>query len=392
MRSQFPEHAAPSPRSLIESDQKEYCTYWIRHGECDYMQQGCRYKHDMPDLMTLRSIGFRNVPEWYRERMNRRPLRTHPDVLQSILNRKPNDSSSETDSNDSDATLAEVTRSHINAPVMPLAQNATVPAPSTFDLLSFDDNDEEQPQQPKAPNTTPENSSYALNTSPTISSYAPVSNSNLSPNRQGRFIPAGEELPRMSTPTLQPSLAFPTVEKKEELKVIKVVYTPPARAAPVFNQYFKEHKATKSQEKLQLAKKEEEGVAVNSTSSSDSDKDAQIAELQAKLAELAAATRTSPRTAPSPKAAIISASPKTLTPTEAATTTFPAKNTLMTSKHAEVQAKGRSRTRTRCDPKASGTATTGKSRRFPTGRLRKVVSSKAAAPEGVEKEKVVMKK
>jgi hypothetical protein len=390
MRSQFPEYAAPSPRSPTESDKKEYCTYWIRHGECDYMQQGCRYKHDMPDLMTLRSIGFRIVPEWYRERIIRRPLRTHPDVLQSILNRKPNDFSLETDSDDSDATLAEVTRSQIIAPVMPLTQNTTVPTPSTFDLLSFDD-DEEQPQQPKAPNTTPENSSYALNTSPTTSSYALVSNSNLSPNRQGRFIPAGEELPRISTPTLQPSPASPTVEKKEEPKVTKVVYTPPARAAPVFNQYFKEHKAAKSQEKLQLAKKEEE-VTVKSTSSPDSDKDAQIAELQAKLAELAAATRTSPRTAPSPKAAIVSASPKTLAPAQAPMTTVPAKNTLMTSNHAEVQAKGRSRTRTRCDPKASEAATTGKSRRLPTGRLRKVVCSKAAAPVAVEKEKVVVKK
>ena len=48
---------------------KIYCNYWLRKGECDYMQQGCLYKHEMPlDKVTLASLGLREVPRWYRER------------------------------------------------------------------------------------------------------------------------------------------------------------------------------------------------------------------------------------------------------------------------------------------------------------------------------------
>lgn len=48
---------------------KVYCTHWIRHGECDYIQQGCRYKHEMPNKATLQSIGFRTVPRWWQEKV-----------------------------------------------------------------------------------------------------------------------------------------------------------------------------------------------------------------------------------------------------------------------------------------------------------------------------------
>ena len=52
-----------------ESNDKVYCTHWIRHGECDYIQQGCRYKHEMPYRATLQSIGFRTVPRWWQEKV-----------------------------------------------------------------------------------------------------------------------------------------------------------------------------------------------------------------------------------------------------------------------------------------------------------------------------------
>ncbi|KAJ5138484.1 uncharacterized protein N7515_003332 [Penicillium bovifimosum] len=57
---------------------KEYCSYWLRHGECDYSQQGCMYKHQMPtDLPTLNWLGLRDIPRWYREKYN----------IPSLLNR-----------------------------------------------------------------------------------------------------------------------------------------------------------------------------------------------------------------------------------------------------------------------------------------------------------------
>jgi hypothetical protein len=48
---------------------KEYCSYWLRYGECDYAQQGCLYKHEMPlDRDLLEVLGHRDIPKWYREK------------------------------------------------------------------------------------------------------------------------------------------------------------------------------------------------------------------------------------------------------------------------------------------------------------------------------------
>ncbi|KIW54037.1 hypothetical protein PV05_06429 [Exophiala xenobiotica] len=48
---------------------KVYCSYWLRKGECDFAQQGCIYKHEMPtDLETLLTVGFTDIPLWYRQR------------------------------------------------------------------------------------------------------------------------------------------------------------------------------------------------------------------------------------------------------------------------------------------------------------------------------------
>lgn len=56
------------PGSSSEQRDKIYCSYWVRSGECDYTQQGCRYKHEMPDKRTLASIGFRTVPRWWQDK------------------------------------------------------------------------------------------------------------------------------------------------------------------------------------------------------------------------------------------------------------------------------------------------------------------------------------
>ncbi|KAL9112259.1 MAG: hypothetical protein Q9227_003377 [Pyrenula ochraceoflavens] len=59
--------AQPSVNSSAPG-RKEYCTYWLRKGECDYMQQGCNFLHEMPtDKDTLLRLGFRDIPSWYRE-------------------------------------------------------------------------------------------------------------------------------------------------------------------------------------------------------------------------------------------------------------------------------------------------------------------------------------
>ncbi len=52
-----------------DPSKKKYCTHWIRHNSCDYMQQGCRYKHEMPDREKLKELGFPQIPSWYRDKM-----------------------------------------------------------------------------------------------------------------------------------------------------------------------------------------------------------------------------------------------------------------------------------------------------------------------------------
>ncbi len=55
---------------------KVYCMFWIRKGECDYTQTGCKYKHEMPDdEETLSILGLREIPSWFRE---------HPEYNQSL--------------------------------------------------------------------------------------------------------------------------------------------------------------------------------------------------------------------------------------------------------------------------------------------------------------------
>ena len=60
--------STPPSGSTPDQERKVYCTHWIRHGECDYTQQGCLYKHEMPARDILEKIGFRTVPRWYLEK------------------------------------------------------------------------------------------------------------------------------------------------------------------------------------------------------------------------------------------------------------------------------------------------------------------------------------
>ncbi|KAJ9655931.1 hypothetical protein H2198_005279 [Neophaeococcomyces mojaviensis] len=48
---------------------KVYCSHWMSTGECDYAQQGCMYRHEMPiDIELLNYLGYQDIPKWYRER------------------------------------------------------------------------------------------------------------------------------------------------------------------------------------------------------------------------------------------------------------------------------------------------------------------------------------
>jgi len=51
----------PTSGLVPGGQKKKYCSFWIRSGECNYIQQGCLYVHGMPGLETLRQIGFRET-------------------------------------------------------------------------------------------------------------------------------------------------------------------------------------------------------------------------------------------------------------------------------------------------------------------------------------------
>ena len=88
-----------------DARKKEYCSYWIRTGECDYTQQGCRYKHEMPDLQVLNSIGFRDYPYWWKQRLLKRPLRPLSNSLRKILSQQ-SDSDGSCATEDKDSEMA----------------------------------------------------------------------------------------------------------------------------------------------------------------------------------------------------------------------------------------------------------------------------------------------
>ena len=48
---------------------KVYCSYWMSKGECSFAQQGCQFKHVMPDnLADLNALGYQDIPKWYRDK------------------------------------------------------------------------------------------------------------------------------------------------------------------------------------------------------------------------------------------------------------------------------------------------------------------------------------
>ena len=45
---------------------KVYCSFWLRTGNCNYEQQGCKFRHEIPsDEKTRNMIGFRDCPDWW---------------------------------------------------------------------------------------------------------------------------------------------------------------------------------------------------------------------------------------------------------------------------------------------------------------------------------------
>jgi hypothetical protein len=63
-RMPFPSGIEPDP------SKKEFCSHWIKTGECAFTAQGCRYKHEMPAMGRLREIAITaRGPTWMQRRL-----------------------------------------------------------------------------------------------------------------------------------------------------------------------------------------------------------------------------------------------------------------------------------------------------------------------------------
>ena len=68
--SQDGSHSTRRTFTDIRIRDREYCTFWLRMGRCNYEHTplGCKYKHEVPDEKTLRAMGIQFVPDWLREK------------------------------------------------------------------------------------------------------------------------------------------------------------------------------------------------------------------------------------------------------------------------------------------------------------------------------------
>lgn len=202
---------APSG-NIPDPDKKEYCTYWLRTGECAFTQQGCLYKHEMPaTLEKLQELGFRRWPEWWQKVHQQVRLDAGGDRMMTapavkpavwLKHRKASESSSDGDESESGDEQA-VQKDEIKNVTKPASGKGTGNDSSCFsnvqqiegksrqqslvgDLISF-----------SAPPDRP-SSGASASTSPVSTTATPTSASSSDTTNEAQstshkvFVPAGE--------------------------------------------------------------------------------------------------------------------------------------------------------------------------------------------------------
>ncbi|KAF2676081.1 hypothetical protein K458DRAFT_194591 [Lentithecium fluviatile CBS 122367] len=60
-------YALPPPSGIaLDYSKKEYCTHWIRTGECEFTGIGGIFKHEIPPTPILCELGFLDLPRWFK--------------------------------------------------------------------------------------------------------------------------------------------------------------------------------------------------------------------------------------------------------------------------------------------------------------------------------------
>ncbi|CAK1357047.1 unnamed protein product [Cercospora beticola] len=104
----------PPPSGIVpDQDKKVFCTHWIMTGDCKFVQQGCRYKHEMPSEAKLKELGIRHTPRWWLEhnaaiRLGGARNVAGPSLKPLEMLRKGDDADSESSSDGPDESDSEV--------------------------------------------------------------------------------------------------------------------------------------------------------------------------------------------------------------------------------------------------------------------------------------------
>jgi hypothetical protein len=142
----------PPPSGILpDQDKKVFCTHWIMTGDCKFVQQGCRYKHEMPTEGKLKELGIRHVPRWWLEQnsaiklgRNMKPI----EWLKKVMNDEDADDADGEEEDGKDTkegahperkTMSKTSSSN-SSPSIPPARPTTpvlISAPKDIDLIDF---------------------------------------------------------------------------------------------------------------------------------------------------------------------------------------------------------------------------------------------------------------
>ncbi|KAK3686386.1 hypothetical protein LTR37_019859 [Vermiconidia calcicola] len=196
-QSGIPVHA---PSGIVpDPEKKVYCTHWIKTGNCDYAQQGCLYKHEMPEtLEKLESIGIgKHWPRWWAEKNQKvRSLTTKapvgPKVPAAVWLKQGKSNESEAGSDSEDDSVEPEVRSLRSSEQKRSAETKTTKAteavhkPST--VFTVPDTIATKTRQPSAAVDLLDFAPLLPTPSPTTASASPSSSTDGSP-RSGTSTP-----------------------------------------------------------------------------------------------------------------------------------------------------------------------------------------------------------
>ncbi|KAF2215867.1 hypothetical protein CERZMDRAFT_94255 [Cercospora zeae-maydis SCOH1-5] len=170
----------PPPSGIVpDQDKKVFCTHWIMTGDCKFVQQGCRYKHEMPSEASLKELGIRHTPRWWLEQNATIKLGGARNVAGPVLKplemlRKGGGADSESSSDDSDESDSEVDVPHANKKVPLKLKDYDVKPIARKPIVKTNKSPIDPPIRPSSPATGEPNESRKQSTASDLIDFAPL--------------------------------------------------------------------------------------------------------------------------------------------------------------------------------------------------------------------------